>query len=464
MNERNSPATTLDLSSPRRIHLVGIGGAGMSAIATVLTEMGHHVSGSDGAASLTIDALRAAGVEATVGHDAANLPGHLDVVGVSTAIPDDNVEVLAARAAGVAVVSRAVLLAAICACRETVAVSGTHGKTTTSSLVAEVLRGVGRDVGYLVGATIGSLGRAAAWGSDPVFVVEADESDGSAFVLPRHGAIVTNVEPDHLEHHGDFAALRAAFEQFVDNTPGPVVICGDDPVAAALGRPGHWTYGVGADARVRLVDLDLRGESVEWTIRVEGVDAGRARLARPGLHNALNATAAVTMAHALGADLPAAIAALAAHRGVARRFEPRGTARGVTFVDDYAHLPSEVAAALAAAGAGGWERVVAVFQPHRYSRTEALGASFADSFGDADVLVVTDVYPSGEAPRPGVDGHTVLDAVLAKHPQRHSYYAANLDDLEALLDEVLAPGDLCLTLGAGDLTTMPTRMLRRWAS
>ncbi|MCC6225618.1 MAG: UDP-N-acetylmuramate--L-alanine ligase [Microthrixaceae bacterium] len=458
----NPARPVVDLGASRRIHIVGVGGAGMSAIATVLVEMGHRVSGSDAVASSTLDGLGAIGVDAALGHYPANLAEDVDFVAVSTAIASDNPEVAEARRRGVPVLRRAELLAAICAERETIAVSGTHGKTTTSSLLAEVLRGLGRDVGYLVGAKIASLGGAAAWGSDALFVVEADESDGSAFELPRHAAVLTNVEPDHLEHHGDFRALVGSFADFIDSTPGPVVLCVDDPLLAGWARPDRWTYGSTDRARVVVADVAPEPLGISWEVRIDGEALGRARLARPGVHNALNATAAIAMAAAMGEDPVAAIEAVSAHRGVARRFEPRGRARGVTFVDDYAHLPTEVAAALAAAAGGGWKRVVAVFQPHRYSRTEALGAEFADSFDDADVLVVTDVYSAGEPPRPGVSGHSVLDPVLSAHPGRRAHHVANLDELEELLDGLLRPGDLCLTLGAGDLTTMPTRLVGRW--
>lgn len=451
-----------DLGGRRRLHIVGIGGSGMSAVATVLAEMGHRVSGSDGAASSVIDDLRSLGIDAVVGHDAANVTAGIDALAVSSAIAPDNVEVRAAEGLGIPVLTRAELLAAICALRETVAVSGTHGKTTTSSLLAEVLNGAGRDAGFLVGARISSFGLAARWGSDELFVVEADESDGSAFTLPRRAAVVTNVEPDHLEHHGDFDALRRAFGRFIEQTPGPVAVCLDDPVAASLARADSWTYGVSRQARVRIEDPQQDPLGVSWTLRIDGVEVGRARLGRPGLHNARNATAAVAIAAALGVEPATALAALDAHRGVARRFEPRGAARGVTFIDDYAHLPTEVAAALAAAAGGEWGRVVAVFQPHRYSRTEALGATFADSFAAADVLIITDVYAAGEPPRPGVDGHSVFDPVVAASPSKEAYLAGTLEDVEDLLDRILRPGDLCLTLGAGDLTTMPTRLLRRW--
>jgi UDP-N-acetylmuramate--alanine ligase len=458
----------IDLTSPRRIHIVGIGGAGMSAIAIVLAESGHRVTGTDAASSPVLDRLAELGVGTRVGHDAAHLPDDVELVSISTAVPADNAEVVEAHRRGVPVLRRSALLSAICATRDAVAVAGTHGKTTTSSVLAEVLEGCGRDCGFLVGARIASLDTSARAGSDPVFVVEADESDGTAFVLPRVGAVVTNVEPDHLEHHGGFAALRSGFDRFVADTPGPVVVCLDDPVAAGLARahrdhPRLVTYGTGPAADVRLVDVSLGRDAVGWTIEHHGRRIDGARLGLPGVHNALNATAAVAMAVELGCEPDAAVAALGGHRGVSRRFEPRGSARGVTFVDDYAHLPTEVAAAIAAARGGGWARVVCVFQPHRYSRTEALWASFADAFCGADHLVLCGIYAAGEAPRPGVTGELLLQAVLEAHPGTDAVYRDTLDDVADHLDEVLRPGDLCLTLGAGDVTTLATTMARRWA-
>jgi UDP-N-acetylmuramate--alanine ligase len=458
-----------DLSAgPRRIHLVGIGGAGMSAIATVLAEMGHRVSGSDAAPSATLDRLAAAGIRTTVGHSASNIRPPLDFVAVSTAVPPTNPEVLEAVRLAIPVLRRAEVLAAICSGRDTVAVAGTHGKTTTSSLLAEVLTATGRDPGFIIGAEVRSLGRAARWGTGADFVVEADESDGSAFELPRTSAIVTNVEPDHLEHHGGFEQLRDAFDRFVTETDGVVVACADDPVAADLaarhrGAQPIRTYGLDPGADYRIVDLETVRSGVSWRIVRDGVPLAQAAMSLPGVHNATNATAAVALASELGVDPVEAAAALGNDSGVARRFELRGEARGVTFVDDYAHLPTEVAAALAAAAGGGWDRVVAVFQPHRYSRTEALWRSFADAFGDADVLVVTGIYPAGEPPRAGVTGELVLQAVVDAHPGRPSLYVEDLDELAELLEAMLRPGDLCLTLGAGDLTTIPSVLMDRWA-
>ena len=468
MSDQTRAVSCPPLSPPGlRIHIVGIGGAGMSAIATVLAEMGHVISGSDAAPSATLDRLVAHGLDARVGHAAANLPRDTDLVSISTAIDATNPEVVAANRSGIPVLRRGELLAAICATRSTIAVSGTHGKTTTSSLVAEVLTHAGVDPGFLIGAQVASLGTSARWGAGDLFVVEADESDGSAFQLPRRAAVVTNVEPDHLDHHGGFEVLRERFEGFVDGTDGTVLLCADDPVAAEIaatrgGRALVRTYGFAAGADYRIEDLVTDRDGARWVLWHHTERLGVVRLALPGAHNATNATAAIAIAVESGIDPATAIAGIADHRGVARRFERRGEARGVTFIDDYAHLPSEVAAALAAARGGGWRRVVCTFQPHRFSRTAALWPTFADAFADADLLVVTGIYTAGEQPRPGITGDLVLRAVLDAHPHRSAAYMPTLDDVEDYLAARLRPGDLCITLGAGDLTTIPTRLLDRW--
>ncbi|HKY14169.1 MAG TPA: UDP-N-acetylmuramate--L-alanine ligase [Microthrixaceae bacterium] len=449
-----------------RVHVVGVGGAGMSAIAAVLVGMGHQVSGSDLRDTPALDRLRELGVRVEIGHDAAHL-GDAELVTISTAVPATNPEVVAANEAGRPVLRRAEMLASICATRSTVAVAGTHGKTTTSSLLALALRGAGLDPSFIIGGEVPDLDGGAHWGEADLFVVEADESDGTFLELSRHSAIVTNLEPDHLEHYGGFDGLVAAFEQFVVDTPGPVVISADDPLASQLAaRVGDSvgravvTYGTdeGSDHRIEALEVDRHGS--RWTVRGPGGSV-EVNLPMPGEHNARNATAAIAMAVELGADLAAAVDALASYRGIARRFEPRGSARGVEFVDDYAHLPTEVRAALATARRGGYRRVVCVFQPHRYSRTEALWRSFADAFDDAEVLVVTDVYSSGEPPRPGITGKLILDAVLDARPHRRAVYLPRREDLVAHLPGMLRPGDLCLTLGAGDLTTLPSALIAR---
>jgi len=293
-------------------------------------------------------------------------------------------------------------------------------------------------------------------------VVEADESDGTFVTLPRAAAIVTNIEPDHLEHWGGFDNLRASFVRFVTETDGPVVMGADDPIAAELAaETGAITFGVveGADYRMGPVARSRAGTAFSFSQR--GIELGEIKVPVAGEYNARNAAAAAAMALELGAPFAAAQAAMARFAGVARRFQYRGEVRGVTFIDDYAHLPTEVADALSAARDGEWDRVVCVFQPHRFSRTAALWSTFGDAFMAADVLVVTDVYASGEAPRPGVSGKLIVDAVLDAHPRQRVVYLPHRADLVAFLGHELRSGDLCLTLGAGDLTTLPDELIPR---
>ncbi|MFL6206496.1 MAG: UDP-N-acetylmuramate--L-alanine ligase [Acidimicrobiales bacterium] len=450
----------LDLASTRRLHITNVGGAGMSAIATLLVEMGHVVTGHDPADDTPfLDRLRALGADISTG-DPGPLPA-TDAVVVSTATPRDHPHVVAAEAAGIPVRHRSAVLGAIGRARPTIAVAGTHGKTTTTALLATLLTEAGQEPGYLVGAEVAGLGRSAAWGGTGPLVAEADESDGSFLAVGATSAIVTNVEPDHLEHWGGERALRAAFERFVASLDGPAVLCLDDPGAVALiphaRRP--ITYGTTPGADHQISQVATEGTGVRFRLRHDGDEVEVTVPAAPGIHNARNAAAAIALAHTLGIGLPAAVDALASFRGVARRFELRGEAAGVVLVDSYDHLPTEVAAALAAARAGRWRRVVCCFQPHRYSRTEALGRSFADCFGDADLLAVTGIYPAGEVPRPGVTGKIVVDAVLDAHPWKHVAWLPTLDDVVSYLGSVLRPGDLCLTLGAGDLTSVPPRLL-----
>jgi UDP-N-acetylmuramate--alanine ligase len=430
----------------------------MSAIARVLVSLGHRVSGSDLRPSATLDSLRAAGVEVMVGHRAEHVLG-TDLVTRSTAIPDSNAEVDAARKAGIPVLSRADILAAIAATRRTIAVSGTHGKTTTSAMLALILLAAGWDPSFLVGGDIQGLGSGAGWSAGPWLVVEADESDGTFLRLGAEVVVVTSIEPDHLEHYGGWPQLVGAFDQFLASGSAARIASADNEVAAQLAaRHGAMTYGTDARATYRMVDVELGGSSVAFSIAHEHHAVGRITLPTPGLYNARNACAAVVTALLIGAPFEAAARALAGYEGVARRFERRGEHEGVTFIDDYAHLPGEVAAVVGAASSGHWRRVIVAFQPHRYSRTAALWPDFADSFQGADTVAITDVYPAGEAPRPGVTGKLIVDAVLDAHPQQRVAYLPRRADLLSYLRGVLQPGDLCLTLGAGDLTTVPDEL------
>ena len=450
------PHAEIDLTTPLRIHVVGVGGTGMSPIATVLSAMGHRVTGSDLRDSTALERLRTLGVEVQVGHRAENVPIDVDIVAISTAVPADNPEVVAAGERGVPVVRRTTLLAAIAATRRTIAVAGTHGKTTTSSMLARVLAAGALKPSFIIGGEVTELGTGAVWDDGEWFVIEADESDGSGFALSRQAAIVTNIEPDHLEYHGSVENLHTAFARFLAETPGPTVVCADDAVAAEMGRAvGAITYGTAEDADLRIDDLQGHRDGVRFSVVRDGSTLGEVDLPLPGAHNARNAAAALAMGLELGVGFDEAAVALGRFGGVARRFQHRGEAAGVTFVDDYAHLPTEVAAAVGAALDGGWSRLVTVFQPHRYSRTEALWSEFGDAFAGSDLLIVTDVYPAGEAPRPGVTGKLVVDAVLAAHGRQPLAYLPSRPDLVAYLTTRLRPGDLCLTLGAGDLTTVP---------
>ena len=449
---------SVDLRQPRRIHLVGVAGAGMSPVAEVLAAMGHAVSGSDLHPSAILDRLRGLGVAVHVGHDPRHVEG-VDVVVISTAVPAANVEVVAAREASIPVLHRSAMLAAICRLRRTAAIAGTHGKTTTSALLAVALEGAGLEPSFVVGGVILDLGTGARWDSGEWMVAEADESDGSFLRLPADLAVVTSVEPDHLDHWGSFDAVTAAFDTFLA-AAGSRLVSADDAVAAELGRRhGATTYGTATTADVRMVDVVGGRSSVRFTLLDHGTALGDVDVPSPGLHNARNAAGALAAAVLMGADFAPAAQAVAGWGGVGRRFQARGERAGVTYVDDYAHLPGEVVAVLAAARDGGWDRVVCVFQPHRYSRTQSLWRQFGASFQDADLLVVTDVYPAGEDPRPGVSGQLVASAVQDADPQRPVSYVAGRADLVAHLRRVLRPGDLCLTLGAGDVTTLADELL-----
>ncbi len=432
----------------------------MSAVATVLVGMGARVSGSDLKDSPGLERLRSLGVEVHVGHTPENLSDDLDAVAISTAIPESNPELVAARQRGITVLRRAEILGAIAGTRRTVAVAGTHGKTTTSSMLTVALVEAGLEPSFLIGAEVNEIGTGAAWADGDLFVAEADESDGTFLELPRGAAIVTNVEPDHLEFYGSVDELHRAFARFVAETSGPVLVCADDEVAARLaleapdGVEVH-TYGTSEAAEMRMVGLRTTGRGSAFELVREGELLGEVSIPVAGAHNARNAAAAVSMALLLGVPFQAASTALARFAGVPRRFEHRGQVSGITFVDDYAHLPTEVGAALDAAGDGAWERVVAVFQPHRYSRTATIGPQFADAFEAADLLVVTDVYAAGELARPGVSGKLVLDAVLDAHPRTAAAYLPRRADLVSYLSSRLRPGDVCVTLGAGDITSLP---------
>jgi UDP-N-acetylmuramate--alanine ligase len=444
-------AEVLDLSVPRRIHLVAVGGAAMAPMAELLVAMGHTVSGSDLADSDRLERLRSLGVAVTVGHDPSLVVG-ADLVACSSAVGDDHVERRAALDRGILVVGRPALQGAIVRTRRPVAVSGTHGKTTTTALLVTILVEAGLDPSYLVGSVMGGRYGACGWGSGEWFVVEADESDGTFLELGAEVAVVTNVDADHLDRWGSVEALEIAFDRFLADAGTAAIVCADDPVAARVGAR-HSAIRVGTDHGCdwRLGDVLVGRGTTAFTLTHDG-RALSVRIPLAGLHNARNAAAAVAAAHAVGVTPEVAVAALAAFPGLSRRFEVRGEVGGVTVVDDYAHNPAKVAAVLSAASSGGWSRVMAVFQPHRYSRTSDLWEQFADSFVDADVVWITELDPSGEEPRPGVSGGLVHRAATAAHPDADLRWAPDHGALLRDLATELKAGDLCLTIGAGDIT------------
>ncbi len=422
-------ASPLDLGAARRIHIVGIGGAGMSAIGLVLRAMGHTVSGSDLKDSPVAERLRSHGIRVEVGHKAAHVVG-ADAVTYSPAVATDNPELVEARARGIHVAPRSEVLAAICATRRCLAVAGTHGKTTTASMLSLILVEAGMRPSFLIGADVNEIGTNAVWDEGEWLVVEADESYGTFQALRPDLAVLTSIEPDHLDYYGTFDVLRDAFAHFVSSATEGAVVCSDDPEAEAVGRAtGARSVGLDESATYVMRDLEQTRSAAAFTLHGPSGELGALRIGVPGIHNARNAAVATVAALEIGVPFAAAQTALARFAGVTRRFEFRGEVNGVTFVDDYAHLPGEVHVALATAKAGGWQRIVAVFQPHRFSRTAALSEQFGTAFELADELVVTDIYGAGERPVPGVSGRLVVDAVLAQDQRLPVLYAPGWEEL-----------------------------------
>jgi UDP-N-acetylmuramate--alanine ligase len=438
----------------------------MSAIATVLARMGHHVTGSDLKESRGLERLRLLGVRADVGHRAENVPAEVDAVVVSTAIPDSNAEVRTAVERGLPVLRRADALRALVSTRRTVAVAGSHGKTTSSSMLALILRAAGWRPSFIIGGDLNEVGTNAAYDDGEWLVVEADESDGTFLELAPEAGIVTNIEPDHLDHYGGFAGLTAAFEEFFAGIPGARVVCADDPIARRLtaAHPGAVTYGFDENATYRIVSYEGDRGGSRFAVHRDGRELGTIDLPVPGRHNAANATGATALARELGAPFEAAVDAMRGFGGVARRFQFRGEIDGVTLVDDYAHIPGEIAAMIEAAREGGWGRVIVVFQPHRYTRTARLWRDFAEAFTGADQVVLTDVYAANESPQPGVSGRLILGAVLDAHPALPVVYLPRRADVVQHALRLARPGDVVLTLGAGDLTTVPDEWLMQAVS
>ncbi len=454
-----------DLNNCRKIHIVGIGGAGMSAIAAVLKSIGFDVSGSDVRRSHALDRLEAQGIRIYLGHSEENgLSG--DLLTYSSAVPISNPELLAAAARGIPVVPRSEILAAISAMKRSLCVAGTHGKTTTTTMLGMILAEAGLSPSLIVGGDVNEIGSNAIWGEGEFLVLEADESDGTFLKLATDIAVVTSIEADHLDFYGSFDALTEAYRRFVDNAESGAVLCADDNVISGMNIRGnnlHY-YGTSEKADYRICNFSPSRNGVAFDIVFDSELLGHVDMPVFGEHNARNAAAAIAASLLAGASFDSAVSALSRFAGVARRFEFRGEARGVTFVDDYAHLPGEIKATLAAAKQLEAGRVVAVFQPHRYSRIASLANDFGSAFHDADLVVVTDVYPAGEKPLPGVTGELVSSAVRRNTEPASVYYCPGRKELVELLKETLREGDLCLSLSAGDLSSLPEEIMGEWSA
>ncbi len=444
------------------IHFVGVGGIGMSGIAEVLANLGYVVRGSDIAEGANVARLRERGISVAIGHDAGHVEGAAVVV-ISSAIKRDNPELVAARALRVPVVRRAEMLAELMRLKRCIAVAGTHGKTTTTSLVAALVDAARLDPTVINGGIINAYGTNARIGAGDWMVVEADESDGTFLKLPADIAVVTNVDPEHLDHFHSYEAVQHAFQSFVENVPfyGFAVMCTDHPVVQMLvGRIEDRrvvTYGENPQADVRLLGLEHGGGRSQFAVRFRdraGATVHEIRgltLPMPGRHNALNATAAIAVAHELGIADETIRGALAQFGGVKRRFTRTGEADGVTVIDDYAHHPVEIAAVLRAARESTGGRVIAVVQPHRYSRLASLLEPFCTCFNDADAVIVAHVYPAGEAPIPGADRDALVEGLRARgHRQVIPLDAA--PDLAGIVRRLAKPGDYVVCLGAGSIT------------
>lgn len=451
----------------QQVHFVGIGGAGMSGIAEVLLTLGYRVTGSDGRRSEAVERLEHLGAKVFIGHAASHSEG-AHVVVYSSAVPRDNPELQAARQRGVPVIPRAEMLAELMRVKYGIAIAGTHGKTTTTSMVAAVLAEAGFDPTVVVGGRVTAFGANARLGQGEFLVAEADESDGSFLRLTPTIAVVTTIDAEHLDYYRDLAAIRETFLHFIDKVPfyGAAVLCADQPeIRTLLPRIGKRviTYGLAGPADLVAASVRLHEATARFEVLHRGDSLGELALQVPGAHNVANALAATAVGLDLEVPFPVTQRALAGFSGVQRRFQVKGEAGGVLVVDDYGHHPAEIRATLQAARHGYGRRVVVAFQPHRYTRTLHLHDEFLTAFEDADVLVLTDIYPAGEPAIPGVHARALADDIAARTTRKVTY-VGDRGELVALLLRTVRPGDLVLTMGAGDIGGAGDQVLARLAA
>ena len=453
----------------KQVHFIGVGGVGMSGIARVAHDQGMQVSGSDIKESRYTKQLREAGITVFIGQKAENIPEGDPVVVISTAILENNPELIEARRRGLEIWHRAQMLAHLGVGLDTLAVAGTHGKTTTSSMLASALDALGADPTFLIGGIVRAYGTNAHSGTGDHYVVEADESDKSFTYLSPKAVLVTNIEADHLDHYKDLDEIYDKFHDFMGLVPedGVIVACGEESHVVEIARSEGrrmYTYGFNEGCDVRITSYEPHGIGSRYTAVIpDGTQVEGTIKQNPGRHNVLNATGVITLLWALGFDAAKVAQALSGFAGVRRRFDLVGEVGGVTVVDDYAHHPTEIAATISAAAGLGYKHVHVLFQPHRYSRaplfTQVLHNEFGAAFDKADSVTFMDVYPAGEAPVPGVSGKTFLNVVLEHegHPQA-DFVAHRVDIVPHLMDK-LQPGDLVITMGAGDVTAMGPQII-----
>ncbi len=450
----------------QHIHFVGIGGSGMSGIAEVLLNLSFTVSGSDLARSSVTERLTELGARVSLGHVAAHIAG-ADVVVVSSAVSPDNPEVVEARHRKIPVIPRAEMLGELMRMKYGVAIAGSHGKTSTTSMVAQVLSGAGLDPTIVIGGRLNILGSGAKLGSGDLMVAEADESDGSFLGLAPTIAVVTNIDAEHLSHYGSMEALVDAFAGFLNKVPfyGLGIVCLDDPqIQGIIPRLTRTilTYGMASQADLVATNIEMKAFDTRFEVTARGRWLGDVRLKVPGRHSVHNALAAI----GVGLEFDLKFSDIAHHlsqfSGADRRFQLKGEAGGVMVVDDYGHHPTEIRATLSAARDGWKRRTVVVFQPHRFSRVAALMEEFSRSFYQADVLIVTDIYRAGESPIPGVTGAALAEAVT-RHGHKHTQYAADLMEAGRLARAAVQPGDMLITLGAGDVWKVGDQFLKEAA-
>jgi UDP-N-acetylmuramate--alanine ligase len=451
----------------QQVHFVGIGGAGMSGIAEVLLTLGYQVTGSDARRNEAVERLERLGAKLFIGHAAGHVEG-AQVVVYSSAVARDNPELQAARQRGIPVIPRAEMLAELMRVKSGIAIAGTHGKTTTTSMVGAVLAEAGFDPTIVVGGRVTALGANARLGQGEFLVAEADESDGSFLKLTPTIAVVTTIDAEHLDYYRDLAAIRETFLQFINKVPfyGVAVLCADQPeIQALLPRVEKRviTYGRENAADLVAAGVRLQGLTARFEVLQRGEALGELTLQVPGVHNVANALAATAVGLDLEVPFHVVQRALEGFTGVQRRFQVKGEAGGILVVDDYGHHPAEIRATLAAARRGFERRLVVAFQPHRYTRTLHLHAEFLTAFGDADVLVLTDIYPAGEAPIPGVHAETLAQGIAAG-TTREVRYVSDRGELVELLLRITRPGDLIVTLGAGDIGGVADQVLARLAA